>query len=63
MNASFTEEPTQSQHWLARRASARARKLVLDYAKEVGDSHEWPNKRNVDNTRITLLAYIAGLEP
>lgn len=62
MNAHFTKKPSKLETQLATYASEEAQKLVREFAGEVGDAHEWPNKENVDNTRTRLLAYIAGLE-
>jgi hypothetical protein len=62
MNATFTRNPSPRENQLAQLASDKARRLVSAYAKEVGDSHEWPNRDNVHNTGTHLLAYIAELE-
>jgi hypothetical protein len=62
MNATFTRRPTRAERQAAELASATAVELVQAFASEVSDSHEWPNKDNVDNTRTNLLAYIAELE-
>jgi hypothetical protein len=62
MNANFTRKPTKREVASARDVSEHARTLVAEYANEVSDAREWPNRENVQNTRIALLAYISDLE-
>jgi hypothetical protein len=62
MNATILSKPTEAETIKANRASKAARKLVTEFASQVSDAREWPNRDNVETTRIHLLAYIAQLE-
>lgn len=42
--------------------SSLAKQLLDDYAAEVSDAREWPNKENVRRTRAALADYIFELE-